>query len=417
MIYVPCPRYLVFYFQMSLFARWTIQNAEMTKPCFQNASGILPSPYPTICHPVLASPVVGAQQTVPLPFHQHVRDTNQGLPRPVLLPSTPYSNPPSCSSSLTGNSPVWMEGSGLSEQDEQIILDHLGSSIRESTRKTYTSYWVRFKTFCAQKHVSAMPASPAVIARFLIYIAELNASVAGSKISVSAIAFYHKMFLGESVAPTESVVVKNVMKALSEKFAKPVKKAKVFTSLNLKDLLDFHFNQNSKEDETIVIMIAVMFCLMARHEEISKLTSDCVKVLDSEDVEVSFPSAKNYNFADSKKSFLASCPNAKYNIAKIFADYASSCLPGTILFPYSYNSALCKMRQVLSKANIVDAQQFSLHSFRVGAVSEAANGGLVSDSDIQRHARWNSLEMVYRYRCQTLENQLKASRILLISRI
>ena len=75
------------------------------------------------------------------------------------------------------------------------------------------------------------------------------------------------------------------------------------------------------------------------------------------------------------------------------------------------------MRQVLSKANIVDAQQFSLHSFRVGAVSEAANGGLVSDSDIQRHARWNSLEMVYRYRCQTLENQLKASRILLISRI
>ena len=312
-----------------------------------------------------------------------------------------------------------MEGSGLSDQDEQIILDHLGSSIRESTRKTYSSYWVRFKTFCAQRHVSFLPACPAVIARFLIYITELNASVAGSKISVSAIAFYHKMFLGDSVAPTESVVVKNVMKALSEKFAKPVKKAKVFTSLNLKDLLDFHFNddQSSKENESIVIMIAVMFCLMARHEEISKLTSDCVKVLDSEDVEVTFPSAKNYNFADSKKSFLASCPNAKYNIAKIFADYAASCLPGTILFPFSYNSALCKVRQVLSKANIVDAQQFSLHSFRVGAVSEAANGGLVSDSDLQRHARWNSLEMVYRYRCQTLENQLKASRILLISRI
>ena len=36
------------------------------------------------------------------------------------------------------------------------------------------------------------------------------------------------------------------------------------------------------------------FCnvLMARHEEISKLTKDCVKILESGDVEVEFPSAK-----------------------------------------------------------------------------------------------------------------------------
>ena len=60
---------------------------------------------------------------------------------------------------------------------------------------------------------------------------------------------------------------------------------------------------------------------------------------------------------------------------------------------------------------------FSLHSFRVGAVSEAVNGGLISDSDVQRHARWNSLDMLYRYRCQSLESQLRASRMLLISRI
>ena len=86
----------------------------------------------------------------------------------------------------------------------------------------------------------------------------------------------------------------------------------------LKDLLDFQFKSGlgSKDDDCIVIMIAAMFCLMARYEEISKLTSSCVKVLDSGDVEVTFPSAKNYNFSNSKKSFLAFCPNARHNIAE-----------------------------------------------------------------------------------------------------
>ena len=32
-------------------------------------------------------------------------------------------------------SPAWMSESGLSAEDEQVILDHLGSSIRVSTRK------------------------------------------------------------------------------------------------------------------------------------------------------------------------------------------------------------------------------------------------------------------------------------------
>ena len=49
----------------------------------------------------------------------------------------------------------------------------------------------------------------------------------------------------------------------------------------LKTLLDYFFacDTSSKDGECIVIMISVMFFLMARHEEISKLTKDCVKIL------------------------------------------------------------------------------------------------------------------------------------------
>lgn len=38
-----------------------------------------------------------------------------------------------------------LQGSGLSDEDERVLLEHLGSAIRDSTRKTYTGYWVRYK--------------------------------------------------------------------------------------------------------------------------------------------------------------------------------------------------------------------------------------------------------------------------------
>ena len=171
----------------------------------------------------------------------------------------------------------------------------------------------------------------------------------------------------------------------------------------LKTLLDYFFacDNSSKDDECIVIMISVMFFLMARHEEISK---DCVKIL-------------RVWWCWGRIFFCQKIINAKYNIALLLSNYISSLLPGTTLFPFVYNVALSNVRTLLVKSGISMDNSFSLHSFRVGAVSEAVNGGLISDSDVQRHARWKSLDMVFRYHCQSLDHELRASRILLISRI
>ena len=49
-------------------------------------------------------------------------------------------------------SPVWMSGTGLNDQDKKLLLDYLGSSVRESTRKCYFGYWNGFKRF-VQKDV------------------------------------------------------------------------------------------------------------------------------------------------------------------------------------------------------------------------------------------------------------------------
>ena len=53
----------------------------------------------------------------------------------------------------------------------------------------------------------------------------------------------------------------------------------------------------------------------------SKSSENCISILDTGDVVVEFPSAKNYNFAEAKKSYIAHCPNAKYNIALLFSNY------------------------------------------------------------------------------------------------
>ena len=128
-----------------------------------------------------------------------------------------------------------------------------------------------------------------------------------------------------------------------------------------------------------------------------------------------FPSAKNYSYSDAKKSFIASCPNSNHDVAALFWNYVSSMLPGTVLFPYSYSSASIKVKNLLRKANLDDS--YTLHSFRIGAVSAAVNSGKISDSDVQLHARWCSIENVYRYRCMSLDSQLKASRLLLLSNL
>ena len=48
-----------------------------------------------------------------------------------------------------------------------------------------------------------------------------------------------------------------------------------------------------------------------------------------------------------------------------------------------YNSALCSFRNLLSLAGL-EGETFTLHSPRVGGLSEAANSGEVSDSALQR---------------------------------
>ena len=70
-------------------------------------------------------------------------------------------------------------------------------------------------------------------------------------------------------------------------------------------------------------------------------------------------------------------------------------------------------REALDAIGLV-GKDYSLHSVRTGALSEAANSEDVDKDDLRRHGRWKSLNMVDYYHELSLKKRLSAVKSLAI---
>ena len=80
----------------------------------------------------------------------------------------------------------------------------------------------------------------------------------------------------------------------------------------------------------------------------------------------------------------------------------------------SYDNCLKLFRMALNKVDL-PGYDFTLHSVKTGAFSEARNSGKVSLSVLERHVRWVARKMVDRYFSRSLEVNLQATRALRIN--
>ena len=80
------------------------------------------------------------------------------------------------------------------------------------------------------------------------------------------------------------------------------------------------------------------------------------------------------------------------------------------------DSARKYLKVALANAGVADPEKFTLHSLKTGSVSEARNSGLVTETEVNCHARWAMSKMVDRYHEPSLESLLKASKALAINR-
>ena len=166
---------------MSLLANFILMNAEDTTRLIPSVTTSLAfaTTSPNYTTPVIftSSPCTSVISGLPVSY--------PGLPTalsaPALVSPTPSPLPPAPVLRSAVPTPDWMLESGLSAEDEQVIFDHLGSSVRASTRKCYEGYWKRFKSFCEVRFIALFPSNRSISERFIIFIAESNAYVYGAK--------------------------------------------------------------------------------------------------------------------------------------------------------------------------------------------------------------------------------------------
>ena len=80
----------------------------------------------------------------------------------------------------------------------------------------------------------------------------------------------------------------------------------------------------------------------------------------------------------------------------------------------TYDSCMKCLREALDRVGL-RGKDFTLHSIKSGAFSEARNSGKVGLSVLRRHARWVAQKMVDRYHKRSLANSLEATRALKIN--
>ena len=151
------------------------------------------------------------------------------------------------------------------------------------------------------------------------------------------------------------------------------------------------------------------------------------------DLKVTVSRAKNFESFNAKSSFVAANPEGVVNTVGLVAQFLEVKMdgPDDLLFsnfkldkgqvvwldrPMKEDTAKKYLREALSRAGIPNSEKYTLHSLKTGSVSEARNSGLVSETEVNRHARWAMTKMVDRYHEPSMESLLNASRALSIIR-
>ena len=81
---------------------------------------------------------------------------------------------------------------------DQGVASSLESVLSDNTRRTYDAQWRSFADWCDQVGLSALPAEPLTVARYLAARANSGASIATLRLAASAITKAHEWAKVES---------------------------------------------------------------------------------------------------------------------------------------------------------------------------------------------------------------------------
>ena len=111
---------------------------------------------------------------------------------------------------------------------DQGVADALEPVLSNNTRRVYGVQWRIFTGWCDEVGLSALPADPLTVARYLAVRANAGASVATLRLAASAIAKVHEWAGHES--PCKDREVRVSLKGWGRRLAKPQRQAGALTA-------------------------------------------------------------------------------------------------------------------------------------------------------------------------------------------
>ena len=310
---------------------------------------------------------------------------------------------------------------------EALIPVYLEDTVRDSTKKQYRSYFLRYKTFCHENFINIH--DPKSISMFLIVLSESSKGKSAALLAKNAIKHNLKLLSPFKKSPTDNYFISRILKSINKKFSKPVKKAKCIDSDMIFKLVKSLLSEKSFKADRAAVFFLLQFTICGRFEEVAKLKLCNLSFLPSGHLEVKVEQAKNFENWDSQCSYVAKNTEGNFDPLAVITPYYNFLVENNSkwLFPnfrlakgkkikildvhVSYGNMLQQLQSSLTKIGF-EGKTFSLHSVRTGSLSEAANSEKVSKSDLQRHTRWKSPSMVQYYHKLSLNKKLSVSRSL-----
>ena len=118
---------------------------------------------------------------------------------------------------------------GLTPTDIQRVGRSLDSSVSDNTRAMYASAWRSFEQWTQARGALSLPASPPLVAGYLVHLAEeRHLAVATIRLHRAALAAIHKAHGHED--PTDNEGVRRIMKGIARDHGRAQKQAKPLTS-------------------------------------------------------------------------------------------------------------------------------------------------------------------------------------------
>ena len=306
------------------------------------------------------------------------------------------------------------------KEAESAKLSNLQHSVANSTASNYAYWWGRFSKFCDLTGLEEMPFSSTTVTLFLSHLAESAEGMGGVNNAKAALSFYFKIKFPDEKCPSDSEVVKAVLKGIRRRFQKPTNKKTPLSKEDFYKILatttqNGNFIGVKLCQLRLAAQIALMFTTFSRYEESAALKCSQISK-NKDDLVVTFLKGKTYQVGEARCAVIAAQTGVlnPVNVILAYMDRLQSVhkeangflFPtlthsakgdGVVQKPASYKAVneLFKKAVVDSKVAI-DASNFGLHSMRRGAATSAANNG-ASDHIIQKQMRVSTVETVRRY--------------------